>query len=260
MNDVLVLCYHSVSPDFPERTNVTPAAFADQVRSLAARGYRGVTFREAVLAAPAGRVLAVTFDDAYASVLEHALPVLAELGMPGSVYPVTDLVGDGAPMSWPGIDGWIGGPHEHELRGVGWDGLRTLAAAGWEVGSHTRGHPWLPRCDDARLRDELTRSRAEIEERLGATCDTLAYPYGGVDARVIAAAREAGYVAAGAIASLRSGDPLDHPRVGIYAADGGGRFVLKTRATVRRARALAAGRGDWPQPDPAWIPPVGGGA
>lgn len=260
MNDALVLCYHSVSPGFPERTNVTPEAFATQVRGLAARGYRGVTFRDAVLGGPAGRVLAVTFDDAYASVLEHALPVLADLGIPGSVYPVTDLVGGAAPMAWPGIDGWIGGPHERELLGMGWDGLRTLADAGWEVGSHTCGHPWLPACDDARLEEELVRSRAEIEERLGVTCDTLAYPYGGVDPRVIAAARDAGYAAAGAIASVRTGDPLDHPRVGIYAVDTGRRFTLKASAAVRRVRALTGGRGDWPRPDPSWAPDAGGSA
>lgn len=260
MNDALVLCYHSVSPGFPDRTNVTPEAFATQVRGLAARGYRGVTFRDAVLGGPAGRVLAVTFDDAYASVLEHALPVLADLGIPGSVYPVTDLVGGAAPMAWPGIDGWIGGPHERELLGMGWDGLRTLADAGWEVGSHTCGHPWLPACDDARLEEELVRSRAEIEERLGVTCDTLAYPYGGVDPRVIAAARDAGYAAAGAIASVRTGDPLDHPRVGIYAVDTGWRFTLKASAAVRRVRALTGRRGDWPRPDPSWTPDAGGSA
>jgi peptidoglycan/xylan/chitin deacetylase (PgdA/CDA1 family) len=260
MSDALVLCYHSISPTLPARFNVTPQAFARQVRGFARRGYRGVTFRDAVLGSSRGRALAVTFDDAYRSVLDHALPVLTELGMPGSVYPVTDLVGAGAPMSWPGIDEWAGGPHESELTGMGWDGLRELAEAGWEVGSHTCRHPWLPDCGDARLADELERSRAAIEDGVGRRCDTLAYPYGGVDARVLAAARAAGYVAAGAIASDRTGDPLDRPRVGVYAFDNDRRLRLKTFGPARRIRARRA-RGDaWPEPDAAWRLPAGDGA
>lgn len=261
MSDTLVLCYHAVSRTLPDPISVSPAVLERQVGGLLARGYRGVTFREAVLdAGSGGRRLAVTFDDAYASVLERALPILSGLGIPASVYPVTDLVDGGRPLSWPGIDAWAGGPHERELLPMGWDGLRALREAGWEVGSHTCRHPWLPACDDARLRDELARSRAAIEERLGGTCDTLAYPYGGIDGRVLAAARAAGYLAGGAIASQRTGDPLDHPRVGVYAFDTPRRFALKTRPLVRRVRRLGARGGSWPTPDPAWAPAGGGGA
>lgn len=261
MSDALVLCYHAISPSLPDPISVRPEDFARQVTGLVRRGYRGVTFRDAVLSPIRGeRVVAVTFDDAYASVLEHALPVLGELGVPGTVFAVTDLVDGAEPMSWPGIDGWIGGPHEHELRGMGWDGLRALAGAGWEVGSHSCRHPWLPACDDARLRDELERSRAAVEQRLGLRCDTLAYPFGGLDARVIAAARAAGYAAAGAIASARRGDPLDHPRVGVYRFDDERRFALKTHPTVRRARSLLARRGRWPQPQAEWTARGAGGA
>ena len=46
-------------------------------------------------------------------------------------------------MTWPGIDHWIGGPHETELVPMSWEELATLAAAGWEVGAHTRTHPHM---------------------------------------------------------------------------------------------------------------------
>src|SRR5207248_2492572 len=115
-----------------------------QLSLLHRRGFRGVTVAEALTDPPAGRVLAVTFDDAYRSVLELARPILESLGMVASVYVVTGWAERPGPMSWPGIDQWVGGPHEQELACMGWDELRSLADGGWEVGSHTRSHPRLP--------------------------------------------------------------------------------------------------------------------
>jgi peptidoglycan/xylan/chitin deacetylase (PgdA/CDA1 family) len=258
MSDALVLCYHSVSRTLPAGFNVTPEALERQLRAFLRRGYRGVTFAEAVLDPGPGRVLAVTFDDAYRSVLDEALPVLRRLGLPGSVYPVTGLVGSPAPLSWPGIEEWAPGPHAREVLGLDWDELALLADAGWEVGSHTVSHPWLPDCGDAELEDELRRSRATIEARLGRPCETLAYPYGGLDARVLTAARAAGYRAAGALDSRRRGGALDHPRVGVYAKDDLPRLLTKAAPLVRRLRRVVSRDAGWPQPQPAWRRPEPG--
>ena len=73
---------------------------------------------------------------------------------------------------------------ESELAVMGWGELARLAEVGWEIGSHTRTHPGLPRLDDEPLRDELEGSRAEVEEHLGRPCRSLAYPYGDLDGRV----------------------------------------------------------------------------
>ncbi len=252
MSDALVLCYHTISRTLPADFNVKPQDLERQLSGLVRRGYRGATFREAVLEAPRGRVLAVTFDDACRSVLDEALPIMRRLGLPGTVFPVVDLVGREEPLCWPGIEEWRGGPHERELCGLGWDGLGELVEAGWEVGSHTCSHPWLPDCDERRLDDELRRSREVLEWRLGRACESIAYPYGGVDARVLSAARAAGYRAGGALGSLRAGDSLDHPRVGVYSKDTGLRLRVKAAPTVRLLRAAAARGHGWPQPLPGW--------
>ncbi len=63
MNDVLVLCYHGVSTTWPADIAVAPSVLERQLAFLVGRGYRGVTFRRAVLEPPPGRALAVTFDD-----------------------------------------------------------------------------------------------------------------------------------------------------------------------------------------------------
>jgi peptidoglycan/xylan/chitin deacetylase (PgdA/CDA1 family) len=239
MSDVLVLCYHAVSETWPAPLSIRPGPFERQLDYLLRRGYRGATVRDALDGPPAERTVVVTFDDAYRSVREVARPILDRLGMPGTVYVPTDWPDRGAPMSWPGIEQWLGGPHEDELACMSWDELRGLADHGWEVGSHTRSHPRLPDLPDAALDDELAGSRAACEAGLARPCDSLAYPYGAVDERVVEAAGRAGYRFALTLPrSLHEPRPLHWPRVGIYHVDGetGWRWRLKISPAARRLR------------------------
>ena len=132
MSDVVVLCYHAVSPDWPAQLSVTPERFEHQLRELVGRGYRGATFTEAVTSPPHPRTLAVTFDDGMRSVLERARPVLGRLGLPATVFVPTDLVGSEGPMSWRGIEQWVDGEHGREL--VPLDVARAERLAGRRLG------------------------------------------------------------------------------------------------------------------------------
>ena len=226
MPDTLVLGYHAISAQWPCTLAVSPQALEQQLERLVRRGYRGVTLTDLVTGRHADRVVVVTFDDAYRSVLKLALPILERLGLPGTVFAPTGHM-DGTPMSWPGIDGWLDTEHREELTGCTWDELSVLAQAGWEIGSHTRSHARLPTLDDDVLADELGRSRQECEQRLGTPCLTIAYPYGASDARVAAAARAAGYVAT--VGGPPSPGGLPHPlRADIYRKDDAWRVALKT--------------------------------
>ena len=237
VSDVLVLCYHAVSETWTAPLSIEPDRLERQVEELLRRGYTGATFSRAVTDPPARRTLAVTFDDAYQSVIDLALPILQRLRIPASVYVPTDFPDIGKPMSWPGIEEWLGTPHEHELIPASWNSIADLAEIGWEVGSHSCSHPRLTELDDESLSRELADSREVVEERLGRRCTTLAYPYGDVDARVVAAARDAGYREAAALpAGMHPRRPLEWPRVGIYYADRGWRFRLKASPLVRRLR------------------------
>jgi peptidoglycan/xylan/chitin deacetylase (PgdA/CDA1 family) len=237
MPDVLVLCYHALSADWPAALSTTPERFREQLELLLARGYRPATFAQTLATPAAERTFAVTFDDAYRSVLERARPIMDELGVPGTVFVPTDWPDREEPMRWPGIDQWFGGPHEEELLCLRWDELRALAGAGWEVGSHTCSHPHLTGLDDAALERELAASRELCSEKGGAPCRSIAYPYGDVDARVVEAARSAGYELGASLPKrLASRDPLDWPRVGVYNADDLRRFKLKVSPLVRRIR------------------------
>jgi peptidoglycan/xylan/chitin deacetylase (PgdA/CDA1 family) len=241
VGDVLVLCYHALSERWPADLALPPAAVEEQLEELIVRGYRGVTFSEAVSGSGAGeRRLAVTFDDAYTSVVERGLPILSRLGLPGTVFVPADFLGRTGPMSWPGIDQWLGGPHEDEMRCMGRDQLSELLAAGWEVGSHTRSHPRLRALPEDRLRDELVGSKSRIEEALGRACRSLAYPYGDVNRGVARAAAAAGYTAASTLRAWEPRrDPLMWPRVGVYRGDSLERFRLKVSPLARRLKLSA---------------------
>jgi peptidoglycan/xylan/chitin deacetylase (PgdA/CDA1 family) len=241
VSDVIVLCYHALSPGWRADLSTTPERFERQISLLLARGYRCVTFSEAVGGAANGRIVAVTFDDAYRSVLELARPILDRLDAPATVFVPTDPIGSPGPLRWPGIDRWLGGCHERELTPMSWAELRSLEAAGWEIGSHTGSHPHLTQLDDDSLRGELTRSKAACEEHLTRACTSLAYPYGDVDPRVVAATARAGYrAAAGLPKRLHSQDALNWPRIGIYCLDDDLRFRLKVSPAARRLRRSAA--------------------
>ncbi len=237
MTDTIVLCYHALSPDWHADLSTTPERFQSQIALLAGRGYRGASFTEVVRSRPRERTVAVTFDDAYRSVLSIARPILDRLGFPATVFAPTNGIEAGGPLSWPGVDQWIGGPHERELTPMTWAELRGLADAGWEIGSHTRSHPHLTELDDAELENELSSSKAACEARLGAPCTSLAYPYGDVDGRVVAATARAGYEVAAALPGRLAGeDPLCWPRIGVYRVDDARRFRMKISPAIRRVR------------------------
>ena len=240
LRDTMVLCYHAISPTWPMSQSLPEEAFVEQVELLLRRGYRPVTFTEAATAPARGRRVAVTFDDGYTSVL-RAAELLGGLGVPGTLFVVSDLMGDRA--RWLSDEEIGGAAFRPETSLMGWDDVRGLAGRGWEIGSHTRTHAHLTRCDDLRLDDELAGSRAAVAEQLGSPCTSVAFPFGDMDARVVAATRRAGYAAAGALPVRTTGpDPYAFPRIGVYHrdADHPWHFRLKVSPAARALRRSPA--------------------
>ncbi len=238
--DTLILCYHAVSTDWPAAMSVTPADFEELLRHKLEAGYEPMTLTESQSPDRPDRALVVTFDDAYISTLTHAAPILDRLGIAATLFVPTSYIGQAEPMAWPGIDRWMGGPHEDELKPIDWDQVRSLAERGWEIGSHSHVHPHLTELSEDELDREFGVSRKTIEEQLGTPCLTVAYPYGDTDERVAAAASRAGYELGVAMPSrwTRDHNPMLLPRVGVYHKQGRFKLGLKTSATVRRLRSL----------------------
>jgi peptidoglycan/xylan/chitin deacetylase (PgdA/CDA1 family) len=80
---------------------------------------------------------------------------------------------------------------------MSWDEVRDLAAAGMEVGGHTRTHPVLSRVDDQSvLDDEIGGCFTDIQRMVGRAPVAFAYPFGAADhmsERADAAIEQAGF-------------------------------------------------------------------
>lgn len=176
---LVVLMYHGLhlansEPHFDPRYSVLPAEFERQMRLLALRrDHAWLPGMAAACDRDAAPEVMVSFDDGCASDAEIALPCLSALGLRAAFFVTSGFV------DRPG-----------RLAG---SQLRALARAGMLVGSHGRSHRLLATLDAPALREELQRSRAELEQVLGQAVTTLALPGGRGAAREHAAALEAGY-------------------------------------------------------------------
>jgi peptidoglycan/xylan/chitin deacetylase (PgdA/CDA1 family) len=242
MREPIVLCYHAVSATWKVPLTITPRRLEQQLRLLLRLGYRPATFSDALLAPHEERTFVVTFDDAYASVGRVAAPILRDLGVPATLYVPTGWTDGGrGGAAWEDMDRWLSPGHEHELELMGWDEIRSLAGAGWEIGSHTHDHQRLTRLDDAQLDEELRASRAAVEAELQRPCLSIAYPFGAVDARVVAAAQRAGYRTGAGLPLARPSrehvpsTPLNWRRINVSPTDHLPRFA--TKLVVNRLRA-----------------------
>lgn len=83
-----------------------------------------------------------------------------------------------------------------EFGALTWDQARELAAAGIEIGSHTRTHPILTNVGPERLESELRESKEEIRRELQSDAAHFCYPNGNVSQRERDVAEAAGYASA----------------------------------------------------------------
>lgn len=158
-----VLCYHSVGTDEWGVNDVPATRFRKQLELAMALGYR---FVPATTIRAGGGVeghLAVTFDDGLMSVHRNAAPILAELGIPWSLFVVCD---------------WADGMHERPDLFMSWKEIREAAGSGVAIGSHSMTHADFGRLSLADAHTEMKDSRQVIGARTGVEVDTFAIPFG----------------------------------------------------------------------------------
>lgn len=173
-----VLLYHHIGPARPgtrPALTVSSEKFDRQVRWLARCGYVGIRpsdwlrwLREGT-GLPQKAVL-ITFDDGYADLAEHALPVLRRHEFGAVVFIVTGQVG--------GTNKWdeARGSATHRLMTA--DQIRYWATQGIEFGAHSRTHVDLTTLTPNELSGEILGSRDDLTKLLGSPVISFAYPYG----------------------------------------------------------------------------------
>jgi peptidoglycan/xylan/chitin deacetylase (PgdA/CDA1 family) len=166
----LILLYHSVGGSAEATAN---DAFRNQLGVIAAVGH--VLPLQNILGSTPNRgvAVAITFDDGYATLREHASAILGEFGCAATAFLNVGEIGDEERRPSRAEDGYY--PGEQFLT---WRDVDALLAAGWHIGSHGVRHLDLVSADTATVENELSASKRIIEERLGTACDMFAYPWG----------------------------------------------------------------------------------
>lgn len=216
-----ILLYHSLSveahPGYRPYA-VDPGRFREQMEIVAAGGFRTLTVRElaAIMADPSGRIpersVVITFDDGFEDVHREALPVLDGLGLRATAFLVTGSLG--------GTSTWLTRGAEGDRRLLSWTQTRELAGAQIEIGSHGHTHLPLDVLPEALAEDEVRRSRAILEDGIGAAVTSFAYPHGYHTAGVKAMVQRQGYTAGCAVKHALSHERDDRWALGrafVYA-------------------------------------------
>lgn len=229
---VRILAYHRVA-DARDALAVSPEAFRRHMEVLLESGMRVLRLDAAldVLARPVDEpCVCVTFDDGYRDTLEHAAPILRELGIPATVFLPTAVIDGSGTFDW----------YRHAPPpALSWGDVSELIADGLiDVQSHSRTHPRLPALDDVRAREELVASKADIERHVPYAVSSFCYPAGLYSPRDARLVLEAGY--RGAV-TCRAG--LNHGGEGLAELR---RTLVGWSADAARVRALLAGRLDRP--------------
>jgi peptidoglycan/xylan/chitin deacetylase (PgdA/CDA1 family) len=242
-----ILCYHSVDPRWESPMAVTPETFAAHAAWLS-RHRQVLDLRDAVplldsnARLPRGTA-ALTFDDGYAELHEHLLPVLLRERLPATVFLVAEtLTPGGRPVDW------VDTPGAEPLRTLTLDQVLEMQDAGVAFESHSWAHTDLTTLSEEACERDLRDSRELLSDLLGRSVTQLAYPRGRHTAVVRRCAERAGYTAAFTLPERpEEPGPYAVPRVGIHRGNGpwvlrakASRSYLPFRTSDRTARAVKA--------------------
>lgn len=175
-----ILLYHHVSDTGNgNRYFITPDVFRAQLQALRDWGYTSVTVSDLVNALVNGgnlpvRPVAITFDDGNIDIYQNAFPIMQEMGFVGTFYIVANRL--------------------QSKYYVHADQLQEMINAGWEIGCHGMSHIDLT-LDHSVIGYEVASSRSILEDALGVSVKTFAYPYGIIDDFVVSKVSEYGYQA-----------------------------------------------------------------
>jgi peptidoglycan/xylan/chitin deacetylase (PgdA/CDA1 family) len=183
---VPILMYHYISEppvgadEIRKNLTISPGVFEAHLQYLLNNGYRTISLHQLTLHLTRGEPLPekpiiLTFDDGYRDNYENAFPLLKQYGFTGTFFLLTNFVDEGRTAY------------------LTWDQVKELAAAGNEIGAHSRDHPDLRGRDSDFLVWQILGSKEAIQNGAGITPRFFSYPSGKYDENVIAILASAHY-------------------------------------------------------------------
>jgi peptidoglycan/xylan/chitin deacetylase (PgdA/CDA1 family) len=179
----VIFMYHRFGEQAYPTTSIRLDQFEAQIAELKSGRYKVLQLPEIVAALRDRKPLpdyavALSVDDAYASVYSRAWPRLKAAGLPFTLFVATDAI------------------DQKNADMMSWDQIRTLARDGVTIGAHSASHLHMAANDAAKNRADIERSNARFRAELGAVPAIFAYPYGETSRAVSALVAEMGYRAA----------------------------------------------------------------
>lgn len=175
-----ILMYHHIADVVDGNTLfVPPTEFKMEMTALKKAGYYTLSPQEALRVLttnekPADKIVWITFDDGYKNAQTAAAPILTSLGMKGSFFIITGMVGNEDKMT------------QQSLLEMKQDPLISLE-------SHTVDHIDLQYANLDEASKQLTESKTYLDQLLHQNTSVICYPSGRYNDQTAAIATKSGY-------------------------------------------------------------------
>jgi peptidoglycan/xylan/chitin deacetylase (PgdA/CDA1 family) len=194
-----ILLYHSISDSPPGKFGpftVSRSQFASHLDHLAARGVSTLTVGQmleqiSVRGHIPDRSAVITVDDGFADFHTNAWPEIRDRGMNATLYMTAGMLG--------GYSDWLADLGAANIPMLGNEQLIELATQGCEIGAHSMSHPQLDCLPLRHAAYEIEQSKDVLEQVLGQSVHSFAYPHGYHDRKVRQLVVDAGYSSASAV-------------------------------------------------------------
>lgn len=188
--EVPVLCYHKVVKQALTQSKfnvyITTDKLSQQLRSLKSRGFDFLTFKDIAAGVVVKKPVILTFDDGYEDNYLNLLPLLEQYRAKAVIYCLGDREIDS--NIW---DQKLGEPKAKLMDD---EQIKQCHRSGLvEIASHGLKHQHLPKLSEAEARQELEKSKQNLEAIIDDTIISFAYPYGDYGKREQSLSYEAGY-------------------------------------------------------------------
>ena len=120
------------------------------------------------------RSVSITFDDGYADNYFNAQPILHAYKVPTTFFVTAAKIGDNKPFYWDTI-----ARVRDQGRPLTKIELMQLSRKPLvEIGSHSMSHPHLSAVSNGEQKEEISKSKRQVENMVGKTINGFSYPFG----------------------------------------------------------------------------------
>jgi peptidoglycan/xylan/chitin deacetylase (PgdA/CDA1 family) len=220
---VPILLYHRLGPALTDDMTVTTPVVESQLKLIQERGYHVIPLKTLLASlddpsvAVPERAVVLVADDGHRTVYSDLFPLIKRYQIPVTLFIYPSAI-------------------SNANYAMTWEQLAEMKASGLvDIQGHTFWHPnfkiekkrLAPAAYEKFTQEQLVKSKAVLEQKLGGTVDLLAWPFGIYDPELMGWAQAAGYVAAFSIDRrpvTRSENVMALPRSIVTDADRGARF------------------------------------